>query len=63
MCGIKRELSMLENPSQNGVIEKMNLTIQERQLSMLCNVGFPHGFWVEVVKKRIILLTDRLLRH
>ena len=39
--GIKRELMYMYIPSQNGVVECMNHTIQERICSMLSNVDNP----------------------
>ena len=47
--GIKRELTAPCNPSQNGVAERMNRTIQEKVRSMLSNADLTQGFWVEAV--------------
>ena len=49
MCGIKRELTAPGNPTQNGVAERMNRTINERALSMLSNAGLTQGFWDEAM--------------
>ena len=47
--GIKRELTSLCTPSQNGVAKHMNRTIQERICSMLSNANLPNVFWAEEV--------------
>ncbi|MCO5587916.1 hypothetical protein L7F22_041868 [Adiantum nelumboides] len=47
--GIKQELTAPYNPSQNGIAERMNRTIQEKVRSMLSNVDLPDGFWAETV--------------
>ncbi|MCO5550507.1 hypothetical protein L7F22_003994 [Adiantum nelumboides] len=49
--GIKRELTAPFNPSQNGVAERLNRTIQEKVRSML-----SHGFWAEAVQTAIHLI-------
>ena len=47
MIGIKRELIAPYNPPQNGVVERMNHTIQEKICSMLSNANFSNGFWLK----------------
>ena len=47
--GIKRQLTTLYTPAQNGVAERMNRTIQERVTSMLSMANLSLGFWMEVV--------------
>ena len=49
MHGIKRELTTLGNLAQNGVVERMNRTINERVLSMLSNAGLTQGLWAEAL--------------
>ncbi|MCO5555187.1 hypothetical protein L7F22_008730 [Adiantum nelumboides] len=41
--GIKREPTAPFNPSQNGVAERLNRTIQEKVRSMLSHAALPHG--------------------
>jgi transposase InsO family protein len=47
--GITREFTAPYSPEQNGVAEQMNLTIQERIVSMLHHSGLKDGFWVEAL--------------
>ena len=47
--GIKRELTAPYNPPQNGVLERMNRTIQEKVHSMLSNADWSNGFWAEAL--------------
>ena len=47
--GIKRELTTPYNPSQDGVAERMNRTIQEKVRSMLSNVDLTQGFWSKLI--------------
>ena len=54
--GIKRELAAPYTPPQNGVIERMNLTIQERLKSMLSSVELPNGFWTEALATSVHLI-------
>ncbi|MCO5549365.1 hypothetical protein L7F22_002836 [Adiantum nelumboides] len=54
--GIKRELTAPFNPSQNGVAERLNRTIQEKVRSMLSHAALPHGFWAEAVQTAIHLI-------
>ncbi|MCO5591037.1 hypothetical protein L7F22_045013 [Adiantum nelumboides] len=54
--GIKRELTAPFNPSQNGVAERLNRTIQEKVRCMLSHAALPHGFWAEVVSTAVHLI-------
>ncbi|MCO5556241.1 hypothetical protein L7F22_009787 [Adiantum nelumboides] len=54
--GIKQELIAPYNPSQNGVAERMNRTIQEKVGSMLSNAQLQNGFWAEVVATAVHLI-------
>jgi hypothetical protein len=36
-------------PHQNGVVECMNMTLLERERSMLCNSNLQEELWVEEV--------------
>ncbi|MCO5561312.1 hypothetical protein L7F22_014933 [Adiantum nelumboides] len=58
--GIKRELTASYNPSQNGVAERMNMTIQEKVRSMLYNAQLPNGFWAEAVATAVHLIKRSL---
>ena len=42
--GIRREFTAHYNPSQNGVSERINRTMQEKIRSMLSNAELPIGF-------------------
>ena len=42
--GIRREYTAPHSPEQNGIIERMNRTIQERIVSMLQHSGLSDGF-------------------
>jgi hypothetical protein len=42
--GIRRETTVPETPQENGVSERMNMTIMERARSMILHVGFPLQF-------------------
>ena len=53
---IKRELIAPYNPSQNGVAERMNRTIQEKVRSMLSNAELPNGFWAKAVATAVHLI-------
>ena len=54
--GIKRELTAPYTPPQNGVVERMNRTIQERVRSMLSNTELSDGFWAEAVATAVHLI-------
>ena len=54
--GIKKEFTALYTPAQNGVVERMNCTIQERILSMLLQANLPQGFWAEALHTTVYLI-------
>ncbi|MCO5609321.1 hypothetical protein L7F22_063547 [Adiantum nelumboides] len=54
--GIKQELIAPYNPSQNGVAERMNRTIQEKVRSMLSNAQLPNGFWAKGIATAVHLI-------
>ena len=54
--GIKQELTAPYNPSQNGLAERMNRTIQEKVRSMLSNAKLPNGFWAKAVATAVHLI-------
>jgi hypothetical protein len=37
------------SPQQNGVVERMNRTLQEAALSMILHAGLSNSFWAEAV--------------
>lgn len=47
--GIVRHLTFRDTPHQNGVAERMNMTLLEKARSMLSNAGLGKKFWAEVV--------------
>jgi hypothetical protein len=47
--GIHREKTVPRTPQENGVSERMNMTIMERARSMRLHAGFPLQFWADVV--------------
>ena len=52
--GIKREMITPRTPTQNGVAERMNRTIQERMQCMLSHdAGLSGGFWTEALMTAI----------
>ena len=46
---IARQYTTPYTPTQNGVIERMNCTIQETVTSMLSTTHLPQEFWGKVV--------------
>jgi Integrase core domain/GAG-pre-integrase domain len=54
--GIRREKIVPRTPQQNGVVERMNITITERARRMLLNAGLPKHFWAEAVNTAAYLI-------
>ncbi|MCO5578152.1 hypothetical protein L7F22_031990 [Adiantum nelumboides] len=54
--GIRRKLSAPYTPSQNGVTERMNRTIQENMHSMLSMAGLSDAFWAEAIATSVHLI-------
>ena len=54
--GIKREFTAPYNPPQNGVSQRMNMTIQEKIKSMLSNASLPNEFWAEALARAVHLI-------
>jgi transposase InsO family protein len=48
-CGIERKKTTPYTPQQNGVAERMNMTLMEKSRSMLSGVRLGQEFWVEAV--------------
>ena len=53
--GIAKQRSIPRTPQQNGVAERMNITIQETARSMLHAAGLSDAFWGEAVATAVIL--------
>ena len=49
-CGIARQKTTPYTPQQNGIVERMNKTLMEREKSMLSGAGLGQEFWAEVVE-------------
>jgi transposase InsO family protein len=47
--GIHRDKKFPRKPQENGVSERMNMTIMERARSIRLHVGFPLHLWADVV--------------
>ena len=45
--GIKRQFSTARTPQQNGVVERMNKTVQKMARAMLDESGTHATFWCE----------------
>ncbi|MCO5575087.1 hypothetical protein L7F22_028884 [Adiantum nelumboides] len=59
--GIRCELSAPYTPPQNGgVLERMNMTIQEKVQSMLSMVGLSDAFWDEAIITAVHLINRAL---
>ena len=47
--GIRMEKTIPGTPQQNGVVELMNKTLNERARSIRLHAGLPKTFWVDAV--------------
>ena len=47
---------MPRNPQQNGIVERMNKTLNGRARSMRLHVGLPKMFWAEVINTAVHLI-------
>ena len=54
--GIIREFSTARTPQQNGVVERMNRTIQQMARAMLDESGTPATFWGEAAYAAVVIL-------
>jgi hypothetical protein len=54
--GIHRENIVPGTPQENGLLERMNMTIMECAGSMRLHVVFPLQFWEDVVDSSIYLI-------
>eukprot|EP00253_Pinus_taeda_P007410 PITA_07410 len=60
--GIKRQFSIARTPQQNGVVEIMNITIQQMARAMLDEFGTPATFWAEVEFVVVTILNQENVR-
>ena len=54
--GIKMEKTVPMTPQQNGVVERMNRTLNEHARSMRIHAGLPKMFWDEAVNTAAYLI-------
>ncbi|KAE8707982.1 hypothetical protein F3Y22_tig00110365pilonHSYRG00123 [Hibiscus syriacus] len=54
--GIKMETTVSMTPQQNGVVEVMNMTLNERARSMRIHVGLPKFLWPEAINTAAYLI-------
>ncbi|KAE8674175.1 hypothetical protein F3Y22_tig00111769pilonHSYRG00531 [Hibiscus syriacus] len=54
--GIKRHFTVCKTPQQNGVAERMNMSLNERARCLRLNAGLPKHFWVEAVNMACYLI-------
>ncbi|KAD3066742.1 hypothetical protein E3N88_34622 [Mikania micrantha] len=54
--GILRQYSAPRTPSQNGVVERKNMTLIEAARTMLADSGLPLTFWAEAVNTACYVL-------
>ena len=47
--GIRMEKTIPGTPQQNGVVERMNRTLNEHARSMRLHAGLPKPFWADAV--------------
>eukprot|EP00253_Pinus_taeda_P031046 PITA_31046 len=60
--GIKRQLSTARTPQQNGVVERMNIIVQQMARAMLDESGTPTTFWREAAFATITILNQENVR-
>jgi transposase InsO family protein len=60
--GIRREKTVPRTPQENGVSERMNMTIMERARSMRLHAGLPLQFWADVVDTCCLLNKQRTFK-
>ena len=58
--GIRREKIVPGTPQENGVSERMNITIMEHARCMRLHAGLPLQFWADVVNTVVYLITEGL---
>ena len=60
--GIRREFSTARTPQQNGVVERMNRTVQQMARAMLDESGTPANFWGEAAHAAVVILNKKNVR-
>ena len=60
--GIRREFSTARTPQQNGVVERMNRTVQQMARAMLDESGTPTTFWAEAAFAAVTILNKTNVR-
>eukprot|EP00253_Pinus_taeda_P023740 PITA_23740 len=60
--GIKRQFSTARTPQQNGVVESMNIIVQQMARAMLDESGTPATFWGEDTFAAITILNQTNVR-
>jgi len=60
--GIKRQFSTARTPQQNGVVERMNKTVQQMARAILDESGTPETFWGEAAFAAITILNQANVR-
>jgi len=60
--GIRREFSTARTPQQNGVVERMNRTVQQMAHAMLDESGTPATFWGEAAYAAVVILNKTNVR-
>eukprot|EP00253_Pinus_taeda_P027958 PITA_27958 len=54
--GIRKEFSTAKTPQQNGVVQRMNRTVQQMARAMLDEPGTPATFWGEAAFAAVVIL-------
>ena len=54
--GIRMEKIILNTPQQNGIVERMNRTLNERARSMRLHAGLPKFFWADAISTAAYLI-------
>ena len=54
--GITRHFTVKKTPQQNGVAERMNRTLMEKERSMRFHAGLPEEFWAEAANHACYLI-------
>eukprot|EP00253_Pinus_taeda_P033563 PITA_33563 len=60
--GIRREFSTARTPQQNGVVERMNRTVQQMAHAMLDESGTPATLWGEATYVAVVILNKKKFR-
>ena len=54
--GIRMEKTILGTPQQNGMVECMNMTLNEHVRIMMLHAGLPKTFWADLVSTAAYLI-------